>query len=112
MLPTIEAEPERYIGRPLLIVIENYILAAIGELPTERHAGLAKIVQTVFGGESDWMETVRQQLQLGRGFNTNLQKMWQANQATAFQNGVTLHPIQFAKMVADANFASLIGPPL
>lgn len=112
MLPTIEAEPERYLDRPLLIVIENYILAAIGELPTDKHAGLATIIQRVFGGESEWMETVRQQLHLSSDLDTNLQKMWRANQATAIQHGVTLHPIQFAKMIADENFAKLIGPAL
>ena len=43
MLPSAEVEPERYRGRPLLVVLENYILAAIGELPAEKHGGVAKI---------------------------------------------------------------------
>lgn len=112
MLPTPEAEPERYRGRPLLIVLENYILAAIGELPAEKHAGVARIVQTVFGGDADWMRTVREQLQLSDVLDAHLRGMWERNQAIAAQNCVTLHPIQFAKMVADQNFAELIGPPL
>ena len=112
MIPSAEAEPERYRGRPMLVVLENYILAAIGQLPAEKQAGIAKIVQAVFGGSADWMQTVRTQLQLGEGLDTSLQAMWDRNQTTATQNGITLHPIQFAKMVADQNFAELIGPPL
>lgn len=112
MLPSPEAEPERYRGRPLLIVLENYILAAIGELPADKQAGVAKIVQTVFGGGPDWMKTVRAQLHLGDGLDATLRGMWERNQATAARNGVPLRPVQFAKIFADQNFVELIGPPL
>jgi hypothetical protein len=112
MVPSPEAEPERYRGRPLLIVLENYVLAAIRELPPEKHGAVAKVVQTVFGGGADWMKTVRSQLQLGDSLDASLRGMWERNQATAAQNGITLHPVQFAKMVADQNFAELIGTPL
>ena len=46
-------EPERYAVRPLLIILENYILDCIGELPPPRQAGLRAIVQRVFGGGDD-----------------------------------------------------------
>jgi hypothetical protein len=110
MLPSAETEPERYRGRPLLVVLENYILAAIGELPAERHAGVGTIVQRVFGGGDDWLQTVREQLQLGDSLDESLRQIWAKNQAIARQNAATLHPVQFAKMVADQNFAELIGP--
>ena len=112
MVPSPESEPDRYRGRPLLVVLENYVLAAIGELPPEKHGAVAKVVQTVFGGGADWMKTVRSQLQLGDSLDASLRGMWERNQATAAKNGITLHPVQFAKMVADQNFAELIGPPL
>ena len=112
MIPSPEAEPERYRGRPLLVVLENYVLAAIGELPAERHAGVGQIVQRVFGGGDDWMQTVREQLHLSDSLDESLRQMWVRNQEIARQNAVPLHPVQFAKMVADQNFAELIGPPL
>jgi hypothetical protein len=112
MLPSPEAEPERYRGRPLLILLENYVLAAIGELPAERQTSVGQIVQKAFGGGADWMQTIRQRLHLGETLDESLRRMWAENQAIAAQNSVTLHPIQFAKMVADQNFAELIGPPL
>ena len=112
MLPSPEAEPERYRRRPLLVVWENYILAAIGELPTEKQVGIARIVQNAFGGGPDWMTTVRGRLQLDDGLDADLRGMWDRNQTRAAQGGVALHSVQFAKMVADENFAELIGPPL
>jgi hypothetical protein len=54
MTATADADPERYKGRPLLIILENYILDSA--------------------------------------------------------NHTMLHPVQFAKMVADQNFAHLIDP--
>ena len=38
-LPTAEAEMDRYEQRPLLLVLENYILDCIGELEPEKHPG-------------------------------------------------------------------------
>jgi hypothetical protein len=112
MLPSPEAEPQRYRGRPLLIVLENYVLAAIGELPADKYAGVGQLVQKVFGGGADWMQTVREQLHLGETLDDALRQMWAKNQAIAQQNAVVLQPEQFAKMVADQNFAQLIDPPL
>ena len=112
MLPSAEAEPERYRGRPLLVVLENYVLAAIGELPADKRAGVGLVVQRVFGGGADWMQKVRQQLGLDDSLDESLRQMWPRNQTVAREQGTTIHPVQFAKMVADQNFAELIGPPL
>jgi hypothetical protein len=112
MFPSANPEPERYRGRPLLVVLENYVLAAIGELPADEHAGVGQAVQRVFGGGADWMRTVRQQLGLGESLDESLRQMWARNQDLARQQATALHPVQFAKMVADQNFAHLIGPPL
>src|SRR4051812_36175874 len=62
-LPSVEAEPERYSGRPLLIVLENY-LDCIGELPPDKQALARSVVQRVWSGGDDWRATVREQLHL------------------------------------------------
>jgi hypothetical protein len=110
-LPKAEAEPERYQGRPLLIVLESYVLAAIGELPSGKDRALAKVVQRVFGGGEDWMLTVRQRLELPDTLDEELRRLWARNRRVARDGGVELLPVQFAKMVADENFASLLGEP-
>jgi len=111
-LPSAEVEPERYRGRPLLAVLENYVLAAIGELSPDRHAGIGRIVREGFGGlPGEWMQTVRQRLGLNEKLDDVLRQKWENSQAAARRSGLVLHPVQFAKMVADQNFAELIGPP-
>jgi hypothetical protein len=105
-IPSAEAEPERYAGRPLLIVLENYVLDCIGALPPDKQALARSVVQRVWGGGDDWKETVRAQLHLEPSMDESLRGMWSRNQNSHNQ---PLHPIQFAKMIVDQNFASLIG---
>jgi hypothetical protein len=110
MIQSADAKLERYKGRPLLIILENYILDCIGALEPERQQQVGAIVQRTFGGGADWKQTVRGVLHLGESLDEQLRHMWQQNQELARANGTVLHPVQFAKMVADQNFAYLIGP--
>ena len=109
LLPSAEAEPERYAGRPLLIVLENYVLDCIGALQPDKQELARSVVQKVWGGGDDWKETVRAQLHLESSLDESLRGMWSRNQELAKQHNQPLHPIQFAKMIVDQNFASLIG---
>jgi len=106
-LPSNDAEPARYAGRPLLIVLENYILDCIGELSADKQSLTQKIVQGTFGGGDDWKATVRQQLQFEPKIEDAFRRMWEHNQRIAGEHDQTLLPTQFAKMVADQNFAQL-----
>src|SRR5262245_41588093 len=110
MLPSPNAEPDRYRGRPLLIVLENYVLAAIGVLPKNADQRLSQLVKSVFGGDDDWKKTVRKHLELSDAIDGSFRELWDRNQAIARQNGTELNPVQFAKMVVDTNFAELIEP--
>lgn len=110
MIPSADAEPERYKGRPLLIILENYIMDCIGALAPEAQQRVQASVQRVFGGDPDWKRTVRGVLNLEESFDVQVQQMWQRNQQIAAANKATLHPVQFAKMLCDQNFADLINP--
>ena len=108
-LPSPRAEPDRYKGRPLLIILENYVLSCIGHLTAEEEARVAQAVQRVWKGSNDWKQTVRTQLNLGDTLDQNFRDLWTQNLAIAQKNAVTLHPAQFAKMIADQNFAHLLS---
>ena len=110
MVQSTDAEFERYKGRPLLIILENYILDCIGALEPERQQQVQAIVQRTFGGGTDWKQTVRGVLQIEESLDEQLRRVWQRNQEIARANETVLHPVQFAKMVADQNFAHLIDP--
>jgi hypothetical protein len=100
-------QPERYVGRPLFVIVENYILDAIGELDEEALRGMVAIVQRVWGGGDDWRATVRRELDWNDSIDQSYQDMWQKNREIATRNGIDLHPIEFAKMVTDKNFGHL-----
>jgi hypothetical protein len=101
---------DRYEGRPLLLLVENYVLSAIGFLAPDSEQKVASVTQRVFGGGADWRSTVRSTLRLGDSLDQGLLQMWAKNQKIAKDAGVTLSPEDFARMVADTNFAHLIPP--
>jgi len=106
-LPTAAPEPERYAGRPLLIVLEHYVLAVIGALAPDKRIAMRSVVQRVFGGGDDWQTTVRQRLGMSEELDAEIRQLWTRNRKVAEERGVELHPVQFAKMFADENFAPL-----
>lgn len=98
----------RYAGKPLLILLEGYILDCIGHLPRERDAALTQVVQQVYGGGSDWKATLRSVLHLEDTLDNHLREMWANNQGIAHTFGTKLTPEDFARQVVDENFAQLI----
>jgi hypothetical protein len=107
-LPSSNLEPERYENRPLILILDNYVLDCIGELPSDKKSLITSIVQKAFGGGADWKKTVRDVLQLSESIEDNIRSLWSENQKIAAQNNSELHPVQFAKMIVDDNFAEFI----
>ena len=107
-LPSIEPEPERYQGRPLLLILENYVLDCIGHLPADKQSTIAALVSKAFGASDNWKATIRATLKFEESIDSSIQMMWDKNQSITKNNGDELHPIQFAKMCVDTNFAHLI----
>ena len=104
-LPSAAAEMDRYEQRPLLLVLENYILDCIGELEEEKNAGMTTLIRKIFGGEGDWRATVEEALEFDSSLGDALREMWQKNQQIAAAEKFELHPVQFAKMCAEENFS-------
>lgn len=103
------ATEDRYAGKPLLILLENYVLDCIGELPAEKRREMARVVKKIYGGGKDWKATLRSVLQLDKAMDEDIQGMWARNQETARKTRLTLEPEEFARMVIDQNFAPLLG---
>jgi hypothetical protein len=69
--------------QPLLVLLENWILHSIGELPLEKQDITKLIVQKAYGGGDNWCETLRKELHLGDDIDKNFQKMWNKNKMIA-----------------------------
>jgi hypothetical protein len=99
---------DRYRGKPLLFLLENYVLSSIGCLREEKVLTLTGIVQKVYGGGDDWKATLRSTLHLEDALDDDLRRMWLRNRDIAQQANESLLPEDFARMVVDQNFSSLI----
>lgn len=99
----------RYQGRPLLIVLEAYVLHTVGALNPERYQAMQNIVQRVFGGGANWKQTIRNALRLPESLDDELRTSWQKDREGARAQGIVLHPAQFAELVVDKQFAPLLN---
>ena len=108
-VPSAQHDPQRYAGRPLVLLLENYVLDCIGELEPSKQELMLSIVQKTFGGDQDWKKTLRTQLDLSQNIDEHLRQLWEKNKKIAKENSVELHPVQFSKMITDTNFAPLLN---
>ena len=96
---------DRYSGRPLLRLIECYVLDAIGELePTERNRleSMSASISQAVGSEADtWQGAIKEALDLPGDFSDTVRSDWIANREAAAASQQVLTPNQFAIAVAD-----------
>jgi len=97
----------RYEGKPLLRLLELYVLHTLGELPaTERETltRLAPKLQTVYGGNGAWHEAVAAAVHMQAEMPQFIRDMWEKNLEIARTNNVpALTPQKFAEMFVDEN---------
>lgn len=99
-------ETPRYKGKPLLLLLENYVLDCIGCLPPDRQEKTSTAIRRIYGGGEDWKGTLRGVLELNDTVDETLRQMWRKNQQIAREANVLLQPHEFAMMVVDENFGS------
>ncbi len=95
---------ERYQGAPMLILLENLILHAIGMLDSDAYARLHRIephLQQTFGQSLTWDEIVKAQLELHSEFENEVRDLWRRASAEADAHGLDADAVQFARAIAD-----------
>jgi len=97
------AEPGRYKGQPMLIVLENYALAIVGELPPNKEESMREIVKRAFGGGSDWRETVRRTMGWRDSIDEEIRQNWETYKSVATAQGRAVDAVPFAQAFADAH---------
>lgn len=97
----------RYNGRPLLRLLELYVLKVIGELQESDAKTLdlmAPKLRSIYGASGDWDEVIVSVVGLSEDASQAIQRMWKENFEVAKKGGVNLTPQQFSEMFVDANF--------
>jgi hypothetical protein len=100
--------PERYEKNPMLAVVENFVLAAIGKLEEGKEELLNGMICRTFGG-TDWKAVVRGQFDLPAETEENLRVLWKRRQGEAEAKQEDLTAEDFAREVVDEMFAGRGG---
>jgi hypothetical protein len=99
----------RYARKPLLRVLECYVLWAIGELgETEelKLRGMEPQLRQALKQQGNWREVVEKTMELPSNMPELIRINWEKNQAIAKQQHIELTGQQFAEMFVDSNLAS------
>ena len=97
----------RYQGKPLLRLIECYVLWAINELSEKDGKNLTEMapkLREVYGIDGKWNEIIGGVMSFPDNMPELVRDMWARNQEVAMQKNTTLSPEQFAQIFVDQNF--------
>ena len=98
----------RYQGRPLLRLLECYVLQAIdmlSEHDAEHLKTLEPQLERSLGHQGRWSQIVEASLDLPPNMPQLIASAWRENLQIANANQVELRPQEFAEMFVDANLA-------
>src|SRR5262245_24886459 len=98
----------RYEGKPMLKVLECYVLWTIDALPPQQDVLLQKMaprLREIWNRtEGLWHDIVAAQMQFPPTMPATIRDMWRKNQIIAADNKVALTPLDFTYMFVDQNF--------
>lgn len=100
--------PERYAGKPMLRLLELYVLWSLDHLSDDeasRLQAMAPKLTGTFGGDGTWQDAITTTMELPENMPELIREMWAKNQQIAVTNGVELSAQQFAEMFVDSNLA-------
>jgi hypothetical protein len=101
------SDDPRYDGKPLLRLLELYVLKAIGELAPpdqETLTRLAPKLQSIYGGKGQWHEALEAAVRMPADMPQQVRDMWDKNLEIARANNVpALSAQKFAEMFVDEN---------
>jgi hypothetical protein len=108
-------DTQRYEGKPLVRLLELYVLWATDTLSDEVEAKLyamAPKLWETFGGDGSWQSAISTAMEFPPDMPGLIVENWKRNCAIAAANRAELLPQKFAETFVDANFAPDSAPPL
>ena len=100
-------DSDRYYRKPLLRMLELYVLWSIGALEDLHEQTLVKMtphLRKIYKMDGNWHQIIASVMEFPPDLPIALQELWTTNTEIARVNNVELSPQQFAEMVVDQNF--------
>jgi hypothetical protein len=101
-----ESSNSRYAGKPLLRLLECYVLWSIGHLSESQQSTLKTMtpkLQAIYATSGEWQQIIEKAVGLEPSLPESIRQLWARNTQIAQHNGVTLIPQDFAEMFVDQN---------
>jgi len=98
---------QRYAGKPLLRLLECYVLWAADELPAEEESKLQAMtpkLREVYKRQGSWQEIVAGEMEFPPDLPQHIRSLWIENSQRAQNSSVELPAEDFARMFVDQNF--------
>ena len=99
-------KPTRYDGKPLLRLVELYVLWVIDELPASETQILSEIapkLQSIFGGDGTWQAAVAEAAKFPASTHSLISELWRRHVHTVTVSSAPIDPQAFAEAFVDAN---------
>lgn len=96
----------RYRGKPLLRLLECYVLKSMGELTAADEAKMQELqprLAKLYGHPGDWDEILAATLEFPPEFPEMISEMWEDHLEMARTSHATLGAQEFAEMFVDEN---------
>ncbi|WP_175154715.1 hypothetical protein [Achromobacter piechaudii] len=101
---------DRYAGKPLLRLLECYVLHAIGHLDAKQ-GDLSKAMEPklaeIFGAKGTWIDIVSAQVGFAPEMSGKIRAIWEAGVLKSQQMGLDVDPNDFAVEFVDTNFSTM-----
>jgi hypothetical protein len=104
--PDVSASADRYAGKPMLRLLELYVIWSLDRLSEDdakRLQAMAPKLSETFGGDGTWQDAIATTMELPGNMPDLIRDMWIRNQKIAVENGVELPAQKFAEMFVDSN---------
>ncbi|WP_285710587.1 hypothetical protein [Erythrobacter oryzae] len=98
---------DRYAGKPFLRLLDSYVLAAIGELPSAQQDSLQSMepkLHSVYGTKGSWQQIVADQMGFPEDLPETIRAIWDNGVAKMRASGIDAEPSEFVRQFVDTNF--------
>jgi hypothetical protein len=107
----VSTDANRYQGNPFLLLMDCYVLDAIGQLTQQQRSALERLeprLQEAFGCEGSWREVLEAQMGLMPSVALQIEMAWTAYQELAAAAGGASVANEFVREFVAQNFPALL----